>query len=979
MFQTTFRERAIRWVATFQLSFLPLVFILYPYSAHAQMVPLPKMGVEPVDDLPTIRNKAEAWFSKQGEEGRKQFERWYQFNLRQVNAKGEFPTEEKTSGAFAEYLAARQAATNQGRSAAKIPSPSWAEIKPSSRVSDSNHDDYKSYPGHGRINCIRVDPSIPSHLFIGSAGGGVWKSTNSGTSWQPLMDDALEIQYLEIKDVAVGTGGRRIYALGSSQIRHTAENGGNSSPANSFFRSTDGGENWEVIPIEASAKSRDIKWARILIDPLDEMTLYAAGHGGGVNYRGLYKSTNGGTDWSHIDDTYHIEDMEIETLGSTTFLYLAAYEENSSGLLQSSVIRYKTTRSTQTGATSFRKEVKPIGVPGDHYNSHLACNQAGTIYLLISERIPKPGSTTEFIRNFQLWKSTNRAGRFRQVNINTMPQKADGTVIAARYGSFEVSPTDPQVLYVGAMKLCRSENGGVNWENVTDQTPELYVDHNDIHFVPGTGEIIWDANDSGIQQLVVGNNAIGLSTFACTRKDHALEVLQGTALSVSRDHPDHIMVGTHDNGSMLYDRNSATSLSAALKKMSSGDGQKGWVHATDKKLMLSSAQQGVLYRYTDGTSASRKRVADLNGGWEMPLINDRTNPNILYGANDHLWRSTDAGETWEEHSTAPVIGAGENVKQLARSWNGTYFYAAKGSDLYVSTNGGETFTKHPGMLKFDGHITSIATDVNDEHLFYLTTGGYDEDQILKGDMRTSKLVDLSKGLPNLPFTSIVPDPNWLGEAYAAGEYGVYFNPNIRDVNSSWVIHGPQLPNVCPIELAYDGKEQSLYAMTTGRGLWRAMGQHGQAAYPYCTPAGTTRPKDMGIKDARFLTPKGQVLFSFPSATNENYRHFEADPEDARAAGAALQLMLKPGNSTSPQRIRVWLDAGEDGNFSTTPIYEGIAQGSSDVKTINFTVPTGGHDKFRLRVGVDWQSSQADLSPCGNSYYGEFEDYIIPID
>lgn len=964
--------RAAQGAAPSQRSFVCLLFLLLSLGQGLRaQADLGRMGVLSGDNLNAIRQKADAWFAANGDDGRKQFERWYDTNRRHVDGLGRFPNYARINLGFNQYKTGKEA-LEVAYTLSLLPSPSWAEIKATTRVSSTKDPEYQKYPGKGRVNCLRWDQNNPSHFFCGTAGGGVWESTNNGSSWEPIMDDETSVKYLEIKDMAVAPGGQELYALTSSKIAHTGETGGSSRPSDSFYRSTDGGANWELKPINAGLSDTKLNWTRILIDPVNPAYLYACGYGNSSSYRGLFISSDSGNTWNQTINAYNIRDMEIERDGNISYLHMIAYI-GASGGNDVKVLRHKFQHPGSGGAPVSQEKQLHLGVIANPKNYQIAATGDGHVYALIST---EGSSSVGTVRTVTLWRSDNYGGNYNLVTVIN-PPVYNGTVITMRNGGFQVSPDDPDVLYMGAAQLFRSETGGAHWEDVRALAPTLYVDHNDIQFAPNTsGEVVFDVNDSGIQKMVVTDNPVGLTEVAVSRADNNIEALQGIGMGVSRDRPSHILVGTQDNGSMLYDRSGQSS--TIMRKVSGGDGQECLVHPTNPDILYSTVQRGKVYKSTDGTDATQTKSLELKTGQHyMPFIMDRNNADILYGADDRIWRTTNAGDSWSVFSSGAVSPANTDLDNLAQSRNRTYFYASYNKDFYYSVNGGP-FVPSTGLTGFSGgHITSIASDPSEETTVYITLGGYTTNRVLKSTDNGVTFENHSSGLPSIPYKSLVLDPNYLGEAYVSGEYGVYYNADIRDKNSTWSLFGASLPNVCPIDLEYNSTKQKLYTMTTGRGLWEVETAHYYDAHPYCAPLGTTRNKSMGITKAVFQGPTGHKYITFNSSLNEGYTRFEAPLTKARMAGSILDLKLTPGGSSSPQRIRVWMDAGEDGIFAETPIKELIANGSSDVKTVRITVPSG-HNKFRIRVGVDWQHSSGNDGPCGRSLYGEYEDYIIPI-
>lgn len=936
------------------------------------------------DKLDDIIRKGELWFQQRnitsGPEW-KDFHRWAERARTRVDAEGVFYPQAVVQQSFQQYVNLRGGATGRGKAERTLSqqtgsnAPSaWTNVAPATK--QTNITGSQTHVGAGRVNCVRFHSTNANIMYIGTAGGGVWKTTNGGTSWTPLMDDEYTLPVLEIKDIAVDPDGSTLHALASGSVNISGGDGGTSTLWNCIYKSVDGGASWTVDSVSSTQGNRNIYWRRMVLDPLRPDTLYVAGTGSDAN-AGIYRSFDGGETWSAFKTNVQAYDLGTATKSDTTYVYSAWVESGTTATFR--VARHAAsgiTTSTYTLRTGFTCS-----------GLFIATAPGGIVYVLM---LDSDGACD------RLYRSSNYGTAFSTVATTAWPLNGSAEIVRPRGGSFEVCPSTTNTLYVGGAVLARSADGGKTWETISlteSGLSQLHPDHNDIEFHPSSATpVLFDANDCGmykIEEVAAG----GGTDYSLSFMSNGLEALQCNRLGVGRSAPHIVMLGTHDNGSYKFD------IAADVqRKVGGGDGQEGMVDHDDSNILYWSSQQGALSKSIDG-GTSNVVAQDISGGaWTTPFIMDHNDPETLYVAATTFYRSTDGAANWV------TIGGSfaSTIKHLVQATTNTdVFYAASDNALYFSTDGGATWASATKPAGAGGSFTDLAVDPLNEDIVYATFGGYNTGRVYRSTDNGATWSNVSTGLPALPAHSLVIDPRRPTEAYIGMEYGVWFTPDITSTTASWQDYAGGLPNVAALELELHADSQTLYAATSGRGLWKTPMKHtSDAADGYCTPQGTTADYNTGITKAQLIdNATGDTLMTISSAVNEGYTRYDT-PMPVLQQGKSYSLRLTFANGSWLQRVHVWADWNRDGEFQIVDSaltaddsvwndhenigYAGNISLLNPARTFSFTVPADSGFSAHpgasyLRVGADWAQSPSDLSPCGIAEYGEYEDYAVALD
>jgi photosystem II stability/assembly factor-like uncharacterized protein len=662
----------------------------------------------------------------------------------------------------------------------------------------------------GRVTAIAIDPNHPETIYVGGAQGGVWKSTDNGTTWAPLMDKLTDGS-LAIGSIAIAPNGDIYVGTGEGN------NSGDSYYGAGVLKSTDDGRTW--VQLSASKFSRST-FTKLVASPTQGNIIASTNSGQtssstaslsidpGVPL-GIYLSLDSGKTWTMtLNATYEASDIVIDPSDPST-VYAAV-----DGGIYVSKDGGQTWSGALSGGLPSPQDVGRINL-GISFSSHL------TIFAAI-EYIT--GSRTEG----RLYQTTDGGSSWSLVNPPRTPRGQGGFCgDQCDYDMFvAVDPTDPNIIYLGGLDLYRTTDGGNTWTDLGGYVGYIHPDQHAFAFSPASHATIYVGNDGGVWSA---SNANTCSPESCwTNLNSGLGLLQFQSIAA---HPTNKIVflgGTQDNGALLHNESSPV-----WTEVTSGDG--GWV-AFDPSDPLTIYHafpwpEGGLERSSDGGS-NWISITDTTNGVDtndkalfyVPVAMDPTSSNTLYLGTYRLYKTTSRGDVWVLPSPglafSPSGGCSVSKKEdcisaiaVAPS-NGQYVYVGTNTGkLFVSADGGSNFKRIDHGLP-SVPITKIATDPAVPTVAYVTFSGFGTGHVFLSANTGLSWSDLSSNLPDLPTNAIL-----LGSGgktvYVGTDRGVYSS---IDNGHSWALMSGGLPPVAVVDLTFaaDGK---LVAATHGRGIW----------------------------------------------------------------------------------------------------------------------------------------------------------------
>lgn len=689
----------------------------------------------------------------------------------------------------------------------------------------------------GRVTALAVPRPYRKTMYVGSAGGGVWKTSNAGVTWRPISD-SLGIQ--TVGDIAVAPSDTNIVWVGTGEKNSLRSQ----SWGNGVHKSTNGGRTWKYMGL---AQTRSI--AKIVIDPRDPNTVFVAalGHLWGTNpERGIYKTSDGGTTWAKIlfvDDTTGAIDLKMDP-SNPQILYAATWHRVRMGgsHMQGTGTGSGIYKTVDAGRT-WTKLTNPA------LNNGLPTADIGRVSITISERNPRVvyamiavdrGVTNTTAAPFGgLFRSDDAGAHWTQVN--------DAAANPHYYYDEVVSdPTNDNHLYILASPLLVSKDAGRSFA-----IDSLYNVHVDNH-------VLWiDPADSA--HMLLGNDGGLYTTFDAGRAWEHAELPIGQFYTVTVDSssaPYRICGGLQDNGVWCgpsATRDSIGVTDADWYSVNGGDGMWVQVSRTDPHIIYSEYQFGSMSR-VDLRTWKRDDIQPLSldaggdagyvytWGWTAPMALSQHDTATLYVGANRLFRIRDRGNLgidWEV--VGPDMTRADRTHPEAEGPNTAYhalFSIAEsprtgqviwtGSDdglVWLTRDNGRTWANltanFPKGAPTQCFVSTIAASHHADGTAYLTYDCHHRDDYRPHVYKTTDFgrswTAIATGLPaDGGSLTVFEDPYnprllWVGTAT-----GAYVSVN---GGASWRRFGRNLPPVSVEKFALSYRYRELVVGTHGRGVW----------------------------------------------------------------------------------------------------------------------------------------------------------------
>ena len=653
----------------------------------------------------------------------------------------------------------------------------------------------------GRITDIEMHASDQQTIYAGTATGGVFKSTNAGTSWFPVFDSALS---LSIGDVAIAPSNPEILYVGTGE----ANGGGGSSTYDGLgvYKSTDAGSTWTHSGLDEIGNT-----GRIVIDPKDPQKVFVAAMGdlyGKTSDRGIYRTTDGGSTWQKVlfvSDSTGAIDIVINPRNPDT-LYAALWE------------RVRTiNRETYGGASCNVYRSFDGGTTWTKLSNGLpaASGNSGRIGLAISESSPNIvyaiyADKTGYFSG--IYKTINDGNSWSRVNDGTLSNMFSS--YGWWFGRVHVDPTNPDVIFAIGFDLYKSTNGGSSWTNIGGS---VHVDHHAVYVHPKNPNFVVLGNDGGVY---LSKNAASSWTHVAN-----LPITQFYTCEVDAKNPQRLYGGAQDNG---VNRTTTGNLND-WATIVGGDGFVALVDPTNNNYVYGESQYGALQRSTNGGTSFSSGTTGINSAdrknWNTPVIFDPSNPQIMYYGSNKLYRSSNRAASWTAISSDLTNGnAGNGLGTItciavAPSNTSVIYVGTDDGNVWRTDNGGTNWSKISASLPLRW-ITRIAVDMQNPSIAYVTLSGFRFDEYQPHILKTTDAGltwnDISGNLPEAPINEVIIDPSDNATLYVGTDVGVYVNSG----NAIWSSLGGSLPNVPVIDLTLHQPTRTLIAATFGRSMYK---------------------------------------------------------------------------------------------------------------------------------------------------------------
>lgn len=757
--------------------------------------------------------------------------------------------------------------------------------------------------GGRSISAVGSD-ARPNEYFFAATGGGLWKSSDGGTSWAPTTDG--KIPTGAVGGVAVCEANPDVVYLttGESQLR------GNVLAGKGVYKSLDAGKTWRALGLDTVQN-----FSRVRIHPKDCDTVFVGGFGhyGAENAdRGVFRTTDGGKSWSKVlyrNARTGAVDIAIDPSAPGT-VYAALWEAwrkpwgMSSGGPGSGLFK-----SIDGGDTWTELTRKP-GLPADGLVGKIGVSvspaDSRRVYALVEHQ------------DGGLFVSDDGGDSWRRTNDNR-----DLRQRAFYYTRVVADPKVKDRVYVLNVDFWRSDDGGKTFPT---KIKVPHGDNHDLWISPSDNQRMIEANDGGANVSLTGGKSW---------TGQAYPTAQIYRLAITGHRPWFACGGQQDNSTICVPSKGwkHRNVLGGQYGFAVGGGESGYVASDPRNpdIFYAGSYGGALTRFDYATGQTRainvlpENPMGASAGdiperfqWTYPIVFDPQDAGTLYVTSQHVWRTRNEGQSWERispdltrHDPATLGPSGGPITrdQTGVETYGTIFALAPsrlekgviwaGSDdglVHVTRdNGGNWRNVTPPMLPPNVKITTIEDSPHRPGTAYLTGHRFLLDDFRPYVLRTTDYgvswTDISAGIPRDEMArSIREDVVKAGLLYLGTERGVWLS---RDDGASWQRLQRDLPDVQVSDLAVT--EQDLVIATHGRSFWvmekigllrqLAPGDTGGSRPRLFTPSPSIRGIDDGVAIDYFLpaAPK-RLSLEIVDPAGKLIQSFAGSPEASKPVG-----------------------------------------------------------------------------------------------
>ncbi len=675
----------------------------------------------------------------------------------------------------------------------------------------------------GRIAAIDAVAGRPLTIYVGAAGGGVWKSVDAGTTFKPVFDEhtqsigAIAVDPTDPSTVWVGTG--------ESWVRNSV------SVGDGVYKSTDGGDSWQHVGLGDTERI-----ARIVVDPKHHDTVYACatGHLWNANAeRGVFRTTDGGKTWKKvlfIDDNTGCSDLAIDPQQPRT-LYAGMWQ-----------FRRYPDFFTSGGKGSGLYRSTDGGETWKELTNGLPAGEKGRIAVAVAPSRPSRLYALVEAKDTALYRSDDTGASWTRVNGSMSV-----TMRPFYFGLIVVDPVDFDTVYKPGLSLAISTDGGESFTSaLMSAEGGVHSDHHALWINPADHNEMVLGTDGGV--YISRDRA---HHFAFVR---SLPVSQFYHVSTDNAFPYSVYGGLQDNGSWQGPSSAPGGIrNRDWNNIGYGDGFWAFPDPTDPDIAYSEYQGGKLLRVRKSLSEIKdiepyadKGEAELRFNWNAPVHLSVNDPGTLYVGAQVLFRSRDRGDSWERISPDLTTNdprrqrqkqsGGLTIDNSTAENNATIYCISEapgdhdtiwaGTDdgrLQLTRDAGRTWTdvfgNLPGVPK-GTWVSSVSGSRHAKGTAYVTLDGH-----RTGDMKTYVFRTTDYGRT---WTSLVTDAI-RGYAWVIREDTV--NPDLLflgterglwvslDGGAQWARFKGNLPEVAVHDLAIQNRENDLVIATHGRGVF----------------------------------------------------------------------------------------------------------------------------------------------------------------
>jgi photosystem II stability/assembly factor-like uncharacterized protein len=704
----------------------------------------------------------------------------------------------------------------------------------------------------GRCVDIAVPKGSRNIIYIASAVGGVWKTENTGITWECLTND---LPILSSGDIDISESQPNViyYGTGEANIFRASMAG------TGVYKSADAGKTWTHLGLTGTYTI-----GRIRIHPTNPDIVYVAASGHEWTYspdRGVYKTSDGGKTWQkilYINEKIGAIDLVMDPKNPDVLIASMCHrirQRWSDPLPEPEDGLFKTTDGGKTWkpANTGLPETKFTGRIG----LDLCLSKPNVVYAYVDNhtpvREPAPGDRDSYGRprtfpdyaGAEVYRSDDQGETWKKVSPTDRMMERFGGTYGWVFGQIRVDPSDENTVYIMGLALAKSTDGGKSFKTLNYEG--LHSDHHGVWIDPNDSNYIINVNDGGANVSYDGGKS--------WRDFHkGIPSIQFYNVTLDMQKPFAVYGSVQDEGTLRGlgvgpaqaqpgARRRGRGPSVRWENAPGGEGTIIAVDPTNPNIEYASSYYGRVSRseYKDGQWTSKEIYpkpgpgeSEYRGQWLAPTILSPHDPNVVYHGFQYVFRSNDKGETWARISPDLTYNDPKNQGKLPYAISfatltaiaesplkaGVLYAGTDDGRVHVTLTGGEPWTVITAGLPYNKHVWSIVASKYDPATVYVTLiGRHDDDfnpYIYKSTDYGKTWVSIAANLPGGPTNVIREDPKKSNVLYCGTDLGVFVT---TDGAKTWNYLGSGLPNVAVWDLQIHPRDNMIVIATNGRGMW----------------------------------------------------------------------------------------------------------------------------------------------------------------